>query len=135
VSPSYPPARWSDIGAFCAADGWTPDRTTDHVFWEKTLPDESVLQTHVSFADDEIGEDLFRLILRTQLKVSRTEFWTAIENGTPVARPVEPLAEAPTYEGWVVRGLLQKGFGEAQIHEMTPEAARELLHELWSQPS
>lgn len=134
MSRSYPPARWSDIDAFCAADGWTPDRKTDHVFWEKALPDGTVLQTRRSFGDDEIGENLFRLILRDQLKVSRTEFWNAINSGTSVDRPVDPLEEVPTYEAWVVRGLLQKGYHESQIHEMTPDQARELLHEQWSQP-
>ena len=134
MSPSYPSARWSDIDAFCAADDWRPDDPTDHYFWEKTLPEGEVLHTKRSFSDDEIGEDLFRQILRVQLKVTRAQFWNTIKTGTPVDRPVEPLEEVQAYEPWVMKHLLLRGYSEDQIRELTPEEAKLLVHELWSQP-
>lgn len=133
---SYPPPTWGDIDAFCEADGWEGDRDTDHAFWEKTLPNGEVLQTHRSFkVSEEIGPNLFGLILRSQLKVSRTEFWEAIRTGKPVTRPVDPLDEVPAYDAWVVSGLLSKGYTEDQIREYSPEDAKELLQRLWSEPT
>jgi hypothetical protein len=131
----FPTPTWGDIDAFCKVDGWHEARITDHVFWEKILPGGELLQTRRSFAQgDEIGESLFRLILRRQLQVSRDEFWGAINSGKPVDRPVDPLEDAPTYAPWVVSGLLAKGYQEEQINELEPEQAEKLLLRLWSEP-
>lgn len=131
----YPAPTWGYIDAFCAADGWTATRTTDHVHWEKVLPDGSVLKTHRSFASDTvIGENRFRWILREQLHVSRDDFWGATRTGKPVDRPVS-LEEAPQmYPAWVVFGLKKYGYSEEQVRKMTPAEAQELLQRKWSEP-
>ena len=43
---------WGEIERFCRIDGWRETRRTDHVFFERTLVDGTVLQTHRSFASD-----------------------------------------------------------------------------------
>jgi hypothetical protein len=71
--------------------------------------------------------------------------WTAIDPSPTAAAQrltdperTSPAAKMPgmfvSSSPAVVRGLLQKGYSEPQINEMTPDEARELLHSLWSQP-
>lgn len=130
---NYPAPTWGDIDAFCQADRWEADRQTDHPFWEKTLPNGDVLSTHRSKKPTEvIGANLFGMILREQLKVTRAEFWQAIWTGKQVDRPVDPLEDVETYEPWVVQGLLAQGVREDEIRELTPAEARQRLEALWS---
>jgi hypothetical protein len=135
VTDSYPTPTWGDIDAFCKADEWDEVRETDHVHWEKALPSGEVLKTHRSLAAKKtIGPNVFGVILREQLKVSRDEFWRAINTGEPVARPVEPEEAPPQYPAYVVIGLQKYGYSLAQTHELTPEQAEALLVEKWSSP-
>jgi hypothetical protein len=132
---SFPVPTWGHIDAFCAADGWEQTRSTDHVVWEKVLPSGEFLHTHRSFsASDEIGAGLFGMILRDQLRVSREQFWRAVQAGEPVDRPMELDDSPATYEAWVFQGLLSRGFSEEQIRELDPDEAKVKLQELWSQP-
>jgi hypothetical protein len=135
VSPSYPAPSWGHIDAFCAADGWSQVRETDHVHWEKVLPSGETLKTHRSMAADKpIKPNLFGLILREQLRVNREQFWTAIETGRPVERPVELDEGPPEYPAWVLFGLAKYGHDEERVRQMTPTEAERLLQELWSRP-
>jgi hypothetical protein len=132
----YPPPSWGHIDAFCAADGWTQCRTTDHVHWEKVLPDGSVLKTHRSLASNKvIKPNRFHLILREQLQVSQKQFWEAINTGSPVERPVILDDAPPEYPAWVVWGLKKYGYTEDDVRKMTPEDAEALLQEKWSEPA
>ena len=82
---------WGEIERFCRVDGWRETRRTDHVFFERTLADGTVLQTHRSFASDKtMSPGRFKAILRNQLHVSADDFWRALDTGGPVARPSEP---------------------------------------------
>lgn len=135
MTGAYPAPTWGDIDAFCEADQWDGDRSTDHAFWEKRLPNGELLQTHRSFsASQEIGTNLFRMILREQLKVSREEFWKAVQSGNPVDRPVDLEDVTPTYESWVVQNLTRRGYSLEQIYEMTPDEAKARLQDIWTQP-
>jgi hypothetical protein len=133
--PSRTPS-WDEIEQFCKVDGWQPDRTTGHVFWRKVLPSGEVLETHRSFAGQKsMSQDVFGVILRTQLRVSRSDFWDALRTGEPVDRPSEEAERpAPSHEAWVVLGLKGQGMTEEEIRQLTPEDAVSLLHEKWSQP-
>jgi hypothetical protein len=136
VSDSYPNPVWGHIGEFCTADGWSEVRSdTGHIFWERTLPDGTVLQTHRSMdAGKRISPNVFARILRDQLRVNKAQFWEAIRTGQPVDRRM-PLDEAPPeYPAWVVVGLLKYGYTEDQVRGMTPEEAEALLTEKWSTP-
>jgi hypothetical protein len=129
------PATGAELEQFCQIDGWEQIRETDHIFWQKVLPSGEVLQTHRSFsANKTFSQNVFGLILRDQLRVSREAFWTALQTGEPVHRPV-PVDEAPpTYPGWMIEGLLAQGVTEDQIREWTPAEAQTQLEELWAQP-
>ena len=51
-------------------------RNTDHWYYEKVLADGTLLQTKVSHAvHKEIPSNLWKLILKKQLKISEEEFW------------------------------------------------------------
>lgn len=136
MTGSYPSPVWGHIEAFCKADRWDEVRSdTGHVFWEKTLPDGTVLRTHRSLDPTKrIGLNVFSRILRDQLRVSRERFWQAVVTGQPVERPVELEEPPPEYPAWVVSGLLRYGYTEEQIRQLTPEDAQALLHETWSFP-
>jgi hypothetical protein len=135
VTGSYPAPTWGDIDAFCRADEWEQIRESDHVHWEKTLPTGEVLRTHRSLAANKaISPNVFGLILREQLKVSKHEFWEAVNSGKPVDRPV-PLDEAPVeYPAWVVAGLAKFGYSADEVRAMTPDEAEALLIQAWSEP-
>lgn len=130
------PATWGEIRQFLHIDGWTKGRSTGQEFWEKVLPDESLLQTHVSFgaASDSMGQDRFALILRTQLKVSRADFWRVVSSGRPAGRPSIPPEPAPDVKpAWVVQGLLARGTTQQKIDRLSPAEAEQLLRKLWTQ--
>lgn len=135
MTPPKRPATSAELEEFCRTDGWEQIRETDHVFWQKVLASGEILQTHRSFgAKTTFSQNVFALILRDQLRVSRAAFWNALRTGEPVDRPAA-VDEAPTsYPGWVVQGLLGQGVTEAQIREWTPEEAQARLEELWSAP-
>src|SRR6188472_1031507 len=81
---------WAEIEEFCGIDGWTLVRETDHAFFQKVLPSGEVLETHRSFSSNKtMSQGRFGVILRTQLRVTRTEFWHALQTGEPVERPSE----------------------------------------------
>jgi len=136
MTGSFPTPTWGHIDAFCNADGWSQVRVTDHYHWEKVLPSGELLKTHRSMAADKvIKPGVFGAILRDQLKVSKAEFWQAIETGKPVDRPVDLDEPAAEYPAWVVFGLARFGYSEDDVRAMTPTDAEALLHEKWSQPT
>ena len=134
MSDSHPAPTWGDVDAFCKADEWDLVGVTDHYHWEKVLPSGETLHTHRSLAVHKvIRPNVFGVILRNQLKVSRDEFWAEIRSGDPVDRPVALDESAPEYPAWVVAGLIRVGIAEAEIREMSPTEAEALLHQKWSE--
>ena len=125
-----------EIEQFCRIDGWHESRRTDHVFFEKTLADGTVLRTHRSFASGKtMSAGRFKAILRDQLRVSAKDFWRALETGQEVARPSEPPAADVGLPAYVVRVLkTELHLSEAEIAKIAPSEAERLVHEHWSQP-
>lgn len=124
---------WDEIEQFCRVDGWEVVRSTSHTFWQKILPSGHVLETHVSFASSKsMSPGRFSSILRTQLKVTKVEFWAALQTGQPVDRPTKLEDPVPVHEAWVVLGLKNRGLTEEEIGKLSPEDAETLLHEKWS---
>lgn len=126
-------ATFRDLKAFVERDGWTDEptltrgraRTGHHWRYRKALPDGTVLRTKVSHdVRAEIGTDLFKHILRDQLRVSEDPFWDVVRGrATDPAAP--PAREAPRVPGWLVqRLLLTVGLSEEEVRAMTPEQAR-----------
>lgn len=126
-------ATFRDLRAFVENDGWSEEpvlargrrRTGDHRRYRKELPDGTTLRTKVSHAlGDEIGLDLFKHILRDQLRVDEERFW-AVVRGRATAPPIEPPQET-TLPGWIVQRLIfTVGVPEAEVRNMTPQQAFE----------
>jgi len=140
VTPNSP--TWSDVRDFLAADDWRELRSSerggsssDHVFYEKLLPDRRLLRTHVSHsASKTLSAGRFGTILREQLEVSRDEFWEAIRSGEPVSRPV-PLDDPVAYRhpAWIVSVLVgQLHLDSAAVEALEPDEAEALVRDFWS---
>ena len=70
------PPKFRDLKKHCEKNGWVMIRNTDHWYYEKVLADGTLLQTKVSHAvHKEIPSNLWKLILKKQLKISEDEFW------------------------------------------------------------
>lgn len=70
------PPKFRDLKKYCEKNGWVMIRNTDHWYYEKVLADGTVLQTKVSHAvHKEIPSNIWKLILKKQLKISEEEFW------------------------------------------------------------
>lgn len=133
---------WGDIERFVQADRWRQipssergGRSSDHVFYDKTLPDGRLLQTHISHSRKKsMSPGRFGAILTRQLEVSRDEFWECIRSGRPVDRPV-PLDEPDERlnPAWVVNVLVgELHLSAEQIAALSPEAAEQLVHDHWA---
>jgi hypothetical protein len=124
---------WGEIEQYCRIDGWREVRRTGHVFFERVLPDGTVLRTHRSHTGRKtMSAGRFKAILRDQLRVSEDDFWTALETKEPVPRPSDaPTLEAlPLYLMRVLKDELH--LSEAEIAELTRDEAERLVHEHWS---
>ncbi len=70
------PPKFRDLKKYCEKNGWVMIRNTDHWYYEKVLADGTLLQTKVSHTvHKEIPTNLWKLILKKQLKISEDEFW------------------------------------------------------------
>ena len=124
---------WREIEEFCRIDGWTV-RETDHRFFQKVLPSREVLETPTSFASGRaMSQGRFGAILRTQLKVTRKQFWETLQSRRPVERPAPVEPAGPKHKLYVVQVLTRDlGMSEDEIARLTVEEAERLVHEHWS---
>jgi hypothetical protein len=116
-------------------------RTGDHKRYSKVLPDGTRLHTKVSdHPREEIGEDLFRRILREQLRVTEQEFWAVVRNQK--ARPAVPAVsttmgtpDVPGIPGWLVICLVEvTDMAEDDVLSLTPEEAQAAWDSYQSRP-
>lgn len=125
-------ATFGDLKTFVEHDGWTEEpnlvrgraQTGDHWRYRKDLPDGTSLRTKVSHGlRDEIGIDLFKHILRDQLRVTEDRFWDVVRGGaTDVADAPPP--QAATIPGWLVHRLIfTVALGDDEIRAMTVDEA------------
>jgi len=129
-------ATFGDLKTFVERDGWTEEpnlvrgraRTGDHWRYRKDLPDGTSLRTKVSHSlRDEIGIDLFKHIVRDQLRVSEGRFWNVVRGGATELAEAPPSAAA-TIPGWLVQRLiLTVGLQEDEVRVMTVDEA----HAAW----
>lgn len=139
MTPASP--TWAQVQEFLEADGWRRlepqergERRSRHVFYEKTLDDGRVLQTHVSHSGGKtVSPGRFKTILRFQLEVTESDFCECIRTRKPVERPV-PVADAPVeHELWVIDVLVRElHFSPPQIVSLSKEDALRIVHEHWS---
>jgi len=126
---------WAEIEQFCAIDGWTHVRSTDHEFWQKTLDSGEVLETHTSFGGNKtMSPGRFSSILRNQLRITKVEFWQALQSGKPVDRPTDVEEAPPSIPGWVLFGLKNQGLTDDEIATLGPEEAEKVLQQKWAEP-
>ena len=70
------PPKFRDLKKYCDKNGWVMIRNTVHWYYEKVLIDGTLLQTRISHAvHKEIPSNLWKLILKNQLKTTENEFW------------------------------------------------------------
>ena len=73
------PPKFKDLKRYCDKNGWMMIRNTDHWYYEKVLADGTVLQTKISHATHkEIPNNLWKRILKKQLKITEAEFWRSL---------------------------------------------------------
>jgi hypothetical protein len=124
-------ATFRDLKAYVEKDGWTEERnlsrnrirTGDQWRYSKEQPDGRTLRTKVSHSvRDEIGSSLFRHILRDQLQVDETTFWTVV-HGRP--EPDEAATPPPTpVPGWLIQRLfVTVGMSEDEVRALSADDA------------
>lgn len=131
---------WGDVEDFLDADGWRRVQRerggtrSRHVFYEKTLDDGRVLQTHVSHSRQKtLSPGRFGSVLRHQLEVSREQFWECIRTKRPAGRPVELEAKPVEHDAWVVAVVVgELHMTAGQIAALSTDEAQRLVHEHWS---
>jgi hypothetical protein len=129
-------ATWGDLARFFVADRWREVRRTGDIRSEKESPDGELLRSKrpSGKTDETIGPDLFREILRLQLRVSVRAFWQCVDSGLPVDRPSRPLPDrGPSLPAWLGAALERElGLRAKDLIGMTEEEARNRLLEHWS---
>ena len=66
--------KWKDLKRYCDKTGWVMFKNTDHYYYRKVLDNGDVLRTKVSKSSGEIGNVLWKEILKKQLKTTQQEF-------------------------------------------------------------
>ncbi|MUL43003.1 cytotoxic translational repressor of toxin-antitoxin stability system [Streptomonospora sp. PA3] len=136
---SRPTPTRKDHERFCEIEGWRGVRGargaagTHHVTYELGLPDGRVLRTRISHPVDrtDYGERLWAHILRDQLCVDESVFWTCVRDGTVPDRGA-PAAPAEALPADLVHLLISKvGLAEAEVAAMDKEAAVARLQRYW----
>jgi hypothetical protein len=142
MTPDAP--TWGEIEKFLQIDGWTRlpassrgGSSQDHIFFEKLLDSRELLQTHISHSrSGRPSAGRFASILRHQIKISRSEFWQALRDGNPVARPALVETEQVEHEAWVLAVLAGELHMTAEeIATLDVEQARQLVLDHWSRPT
>ncbi|MCL2366667.1 MAG: type II toxin-antitoxin system HicA family toxin [Oscillospiraceae bacterium] len=65
---------WKELKRFCERDGWELYKDTDHYFFRKDCDDGTPKFTKVSKGSGEISKNLWNVILRKQLQVTKEYF-------------------------------------------------------------
>lgn len=126
---------WDEFAEFLRYDEWRAVRSTDHEFYEKTLPDGEILQTHASRSGSKtMSSGRFKTILIDQLRISEDAFWTVLRTKRPAPRPSPGPAPAPvSLPLWLALALEREGsLRRTEIATLDHAAAVARLHEIRS---
>ena len=131
-----------DHNRFCTTEEWTPVRNArggkvgHHVTYELPLPDGRVLRTRISrpVNTTTYGANLWTTIVRNQLEVTDTEFWSCVSDGvTPDRGGDEPEVPARALPAPLVWQLLHTAnIPEEDVAQMTLDEAVAVLHAYWA---
>ena len=129
------PARYDDVRAFCRVDGWSraadaPGRVTrKHEVWAKALADGTSLRCVISKGRGEYSPQMMSWIIKQELRTTEQQFWAAVRDGAPPARPqaqpARPQRELLPLS--LVRALQAAGHTPDDLRGLTLEAAKRLL--------
>ena len=129
---------WDEVREFLKHDRWQHDaqRSTDHDYFEKVLPNGEILITKVSRSGKKtMSPGRFSAILSDQLRVGATQFWDVIRLKEPAERPSPEPERAPkSLPLWLVQQLERGGVTAEAIEGLDMDAARALLDEIRSRP-
>ena len=135
-------ATFRDLRTYVGNDGWTEEpnpargrrRTGDHRRYFRDLPGGTRLRTKVSHDERaEIGPDLFRRILRDQLRVTEDHFW-AVVRGRVSAEAKLTTGVEPIPGRLVARLIFTVGLPEENVARMTAEEAQAAWIEYQTRP-
>jgi hypothetical protein len=129
------PVRYDELRAFCRVDGWActsdrPGRTTSkHEVWMKSLPSGSTLRVVISKGRGEYSPELVAHILKYELRVTESEFWSAVRTGEAPPRPDEqpPQPGGELLPLSLVRALVAAGYTPADLNGLSLADAKTLL--------
>lgn len=139
--------KWSqptraDHDAFCRKEGWTRVPTargtkgTDHLVYELTMADGSVLRTKISHPPNrtDYGAGLWQRILKDQLQVTEAEFWACVRDGVPPVRGELTSSHERSIPVGVVYHLIHTFvLSEEEVASMTRDEAISKLQALWAE--
>ncbi len=136
---SWPEPTRKDHEAFCQAEQWQRVRDargrtgTHHVTYEIGLPDGAILRTRISHPVDRsgYGPSLWSHILRDQLQVTESEFWTCIRDCVTPSRgaPDIPATALPAQLAHLL--IARVGLPESEVAAMTKDQAVSRLQRYW----
>jgi len=130
--------RPSDLRRFCVVDGWervadSPGRrVSKHEVWTKRLPDGRALRTAIPTGRGSYGVPLFARLLNSQLHVTATQFWRAVDQGEP---PQRPGVQSPRPQGTplpfaLAERLLAAGLPQSELAGLSEADAERRMEEL-----
>lgn len=138
---SWPQPTRRDHEKFCDIEGWKPVRDargrtgSHHVTYELALPDGRILRTRISHPVDRgtYGPSLWSHILRDQLQVSESDFWSCVRDGAKPDRGMpEPPAEAlPADLAYLL--INRVGLSDSEVAAMSKAEAVERLNRYWTE--
>lgn len=137
---SWPEPTRKDHEAFCAAEGWQRVRDargrtgTHHVTYELAIPDGRILRTRISHPVDRsgYGPSLWSHILRDQLQVTETEFWSCVRENIEPDRGAPELPAAALPADLVHMLIARVGLSEGEVAAMSKDQAVVRLQQYWT---
>jgi hypothetical protein len=125
---------------FCSNEGWQPVRDargqagTHHVTHELQLHDGRILRTRISHPvnRETYGPSIWSHILRDQLDVDQTTFWTCVQDGKKPDRGVPEPPPGALPADLVHLLLTQVLLSEADVAGMSKEEAITRMRQYWT---
>lgn len=130
----------ADHKKFWVVEGWSlvsnakGKKGSHHIAYELNLPDGSILRTRISHPPNKstYGKTIWSHILRDQLQVSESEFWSCVKSKVKPARSkvTQPGQGVPLN---IVYTLVKRfGLPESEVAAMSRDEAIETANRLWS---
>ncbi|WP_017973019.1 hypothetical protein [Actinopolyspora halophila] len=138
---NHPRATRQDHEQFCRTEDWDRVRDargrtgTHHITYELALHDGRILRTRISHPVDRstYGAGLWQHILRDQLEVDETQFWSCVHEGNPPPRS-GPEPQAETLPADLVHLLINRvGLADSEIATMNKDEAIARLQRYWTE--